>query len=222
MTHSLGMTMSRWWVQGHRRASISSGDLLGSFQGKHSVCISVHTWFPTWRMLMEYVHSGTASALERLQNYATRVILGRRRDVFATAMPQLELGWPTLALRLKLSEITAVFRCFSGHSPPYLFALFEPSSQVHQHENRSSTSKGLLIPHSCTNHRKKSLAFRGSKSWNALPPRLRDIKNLDIHLQLQLRNIYYLTPYELLHAIPNWPYCLVLVLFLFLCGCLEK
>ena len=85
----------------------------------------------------------------------------------------------TLASWQKLSEVTVVFLCFSGHSPPYLSALFKPSSQVHQHETRSSTSKGLLIPHSRTNHGKKSFAFRGSKSWNALPPRLRDIKNLD-------------------------------------------
>ena len=118
-----------------------------------------------------------ASTLKRLQNYAARVILGRCRDVSATAMRR-ELGWPTLASRRKLSEVTAVFRCLSGHSPPYLSALFKPSSQVHQHETRSSTSKGLLIPHSRTNHGKKSFAFRGSKSWNALPPRLRDI-NLD-------------------------------------------
>ena len=66
----------------------------------------------------------------------------------------------TLASWQKLSEVTVVFLCFSGHSPPYLSALFKPSSQVHQHETRSSTSKGLLIPHSCMNHGKKSFAFR--------------------------------------------------------------
>ena len=194
--------MSRLWVQRQQRAFISSGDLLGSFQGKHSVlqCIRAS---PLDDAVWNTCTVAQVSALECLQNYAARVILGRRRDVSATAM-RCELGWPTLASRRKLSEVTAVFHCFSGHSPPspYLSAHFKPSSQVHQHETRSSTSKGLLIPHSCTNHRKKSFAFRGSKSWNALPSRLRDIKNLDT-FATAARNIYYLTPYELLHAIPN-------------------
>ena len=99
-----------------------------------------------------------ASTLERLQNYVARVILGRRRNVSTTAMRH-ELGWPTLASRRKLSKVTAVFTAFQGTAPQYLSALFKPSSQVHQHETRSSTNKGLLIPHSCTNHGKISLAF---------------------------------------------------------------
>ena len=41
--------------------------------------------------------------LERLQNYAAHVILGRRRDASATAMRR-ELGWPTLATRRALAE----------------------------------------------------------------------------------------------------------------------
>ena len=36
--------------------------------------------------------------LERLQNYAARIILGRHRDASATVMCR-ELGWPTLASR---------------------------------------------------------------------------------------------------------------------------
>ena len=121
---------------------------------------------------------GQSSKLERLQNYAARIILKRRRDSSATEMRK-ELGWPTLTSRRTLSETKMVFRCLTGRSPSYLSALFNPISHTHQHVTRASSTKGTSIPRIRTEHGRHSFAFRGAKIWNALPPSMRELSSYD-------------------------------------------
>ena len=52
---------------------------------------------------------GGSNWLEYLQNYATRIILGRCRDVTATVMC-CELQWPTLVSRRALVESQVVYQ----------------------------------------------------------------------------------------------------------------
>ena len=114
--------------------------------------------------------------LERLQNYAARIILGRRRDASATAM-RCELGWPTLASRRALAELQMVYRCVTGCAPQYLVSLFVRNTDIHLHNTRAAASGGIHVPKVRSEFGKKSFAFRGCQRWNALPPFMRTIKN---------------------------------------------
>ena len=115
--------------------------------------------------------------LERLQNYAARILLGRRRDASATAMRR-ELGWPMLASRRALAELQLVFRCVTGCAPQCLASQFVQNTNIHLHNTRSAVAGGIHVPKARTDFGKKSFAFRGCQRWNALPPFIRTIKNL--------------------------------------------
>ena len=114
--------------------------------------------------------------LERLQNFAARVILSRRRDSSATEMRQ-ELGWPTLTSRRTLSTAVMTYKSISGLNPPYLSVLFKPLSN--HHVTRSSSTRGTCIPVIRNEYGRKSFAFQGAKMWNDLPAGLRSAANLD-------------------------------------------
>ena len=105
---------------------------------------------------------GQSSKLERIQNYAARIILKRRRDSSATEMRK-ELRWPTLTSRRTLSEAKMVFRYLTGRSPSYLSALFNLLSHTHQHVTRASSTKGTSFPRIRTEHGRHSFAFWGAK-----------------------------------------------------------
>ena len=83
--------------------------------------------------------------LERLQNYAARLILQQRGEVSATWMRK-QLGWPTLASRRRLSEAIVTIRCTSGPSSLNLSTLFKPAVSVHRHGTRSASSNSLYPP----------------------------------------------------------------------------
>ena len=114
--------------------------------------------------------------LERLQNFAARVILSRRRDSSATEMRQ-ELGWPTLTSRRTLSTAVMTYKSISGLNPPYLSVLFKPLSN--HHVTRSSSTRGTCIPVIRNEYGRKSFAFQGAKMWNDLPAGLRSAASLD-------------------------------------------
>ena len=114
--------------------------------------------------------------LERLQNYAARVILGRRRESSATVMRQ-ELGWPTLTSRRTLSTAVMTYKSISGLNPQYLSALFKPLSS--RHNTRSSSTRGTRIPAVKSEYGRKSFAFQGAKMWNDLPASLRNAISLE-------------------------------------------
>ena len=131
--------------------------------------------------------------LERLQNYAARIILHRRTDTSATAM-RCELGWPTLASRRAASVAVAVYRSVSGRSPSYLSALFQASEHTHHHATRSASCRGIRVPRVKTEFGKKAFAFRGAQLWNALPASIRVSKNHDVSTSIKAHLLTYTIP----------------------------
>ena len=117
-----------------------------------------------------------SARLERLQNYAVRIILQRHWEASATCIRK-EMGWHTLASRRMLSEVVTTFHSISGHSPHYLSSLLRPVVSLHNHGTRSVTTNGLHLPKVSTGFGKKSFAFRVAQRWNSLPPELRQIKH---------------------------------------------
>ena len=153
------------------------------------------SWFLPRRVLMTFYsayilpsfdycdvvwHSCSAklvTKLESLQNYAGRIILKKRRFCSATAVRKT-LGWSTLQSRRELHTAIQAFKSLNGMDPGYLAPLLTPSSSIHNHRTRASTTDLLHLPQVSTNFGKKSFAFRAASVWNALPAETRQLKSL--------------------------------------------
>ena len=109
------------------------------------------------------------SKLELLQNYAGRIILKEPRSSSATTIRKT-LGWSTLYSRRELHTAIQTFKSLNDMDPGYLAPLLTPSSSIHNHHTRASTTDLLHLPRVSTNFGKKSFAFRAASTWNALPP----------------------------------------------------
>ena len=113
--------------------------------------------------------------LERLQNYAARIILHRKRSDSATAMKS-QLGWESLSNRRKLHILTMTHRTVNGLLPSYLGNLFTRTNSVHSHHTRDSHTR-LYVPAGKTNYVHKSTVATALTLWNALPHSIRSLKS---------------------------------------------
>ena len=115
--------------------------------------------------------------LERLMNYACKLVLRRSRDCSSSAALR-DLQLTTLTSRRKLHLAQCMFRCLSFQSPPYLSKLFSYSSS--HRKTRSSSTAQLNLPQSRTSFGQKSFSFSGASLWRSLPPKLRMEKDFTI------------------------------------------
>ena len=83
--------------------------------------------------------------LERLQNYARRVILKEHRVTSATCI-RIELNWSTLKKRRHLHIATLMFKVINEMGPDYLASLYTPASKIHNHDTRAAASGVLHLP----------------------------------------------------------------------------
>ena len=118
-----------------------------------------------------------SNRLERLQNYAGRVILKEPRSTSATWIRSV-LGWDTLHSRRESHVATQVYKSLNGMDPGYLAPLLTRSSSVHNHHTRAVANNILHLPVVRTNFGKKAFDFIGAKIWNSLPPETRHLKSL--------------------------------------------
>ena len=114
--------------------------------------------------------------LERLQNYAGRVILKEHRVTSATSI-RIELNWSTLKKRRHLHIATLMFKVINEMGPDYLAPLCTPASKVHNHDTRAAASGVLYLPRTATNFDRKAFSFCGPKIWNSLPSETRQLQN---------------------------------------------
>ena len=113
--------------------------------------------------------------LERLQNYAARIILHRKRSDSATAMKS-ELGWESLSNRRKLHILTMTHKAVNGLLPSYLGDLFTRTNSVHSHHTRGSHTR-LYVPAGKTNYVHKFTVATAITLWNTLPDSIRSLKS---------------------------------------------
>ena len=118
----------------------------------------------------------TLAPAQRVQNFAARVILGRRRFESATAALR-ELHWLPIAQRCKFKLLLLVYKCLHGQAPKYLSDLLV----VHQprRDTRSARSEAitLSVPRTTrSTFAARSFSVTGPKYWNKLPV---DIKKSD-------------------------------------------
>ena len=118
-----------------------------------------------------------ALKLERLQNYACRIILKQPRIASATQLRSI-LNLPTLKSRRDLHSVTQVYKCLNNLDPGYLRPLIMKTSTVHHHYTRLSSTNSLQLPLPSTSYGKKVFSFSGPLTWNSLPADIKEASSL--------------------------------------------
>ena len=101
-----------------------------------------------------------AKRIERVQNYALRMIL-RKPPLTSSESLRQTLGWTTLEMRRRNALLCQVHRCFTNQAPSYLCSKFTSNSSLHYAETRGSTK--LHLPHPRTKFYHSSFEFQGAK-----------------------------------------------------------
>ena len=107
-----------------------------------------------------------SNKLERVQNYAMRVILKKPPRTPSEPLRDA-LGWTTLQLRRQNRLLCQVYRCLHGHAPMYLRRKFITNADFGYQTTRAAGK--LHLPRPLTNHFKSSFEFQGALAYNALP-----------------------------------------------------
>ena len=102
--------------------------------------------------------------LEKLQNYAAKSILHKRRDFSSTTAREI-LGLSTLQCRRKFHLLCHTFKSVNHLHPTYLSDLF--STFTHNHNTRNPGQ--LKLPHMRSSFGQRSYSYSGALLWNSLP-----------------------------------------------------
>ena len=114
--------------------------------------------------------------LQRLQNYATKTILGRNKYGSST-LARHQLHWLPVEERIKFKPLTLVYKCLNDQEPLYLQKLLE--YQRLDKKTRSSGNRLLKIPKSkWKTFLDRSFAVSGLKLWNKLPDAIKKATTL--------------------------------------------
>ena len=106
------------------------------------------------------------SKVQKMQNFAAKVIDGKARK-FDHVTPLLnELQWLTIEKQIVFDTAVTVYKSVRGLFPDHLLS-FPSVNSVTQSSTRQRNN--LYIPKANTDSGARSLAVRGPKTWNSLP-----------------------------------------------------
>ena len=115
--------------------------------------------------------------LQRVQNFAARIILGLRKYDRISA-GQRSLRWLNVKQRLMVNDAVMMHKCLKGLSPSYLSDKFSTRAVVHDRQTRSRDN--LNIPFCRINAGHRAFCYRGVKIWNNSSKDLKEIMNVKI------------------------------------------
>ena len=123
------------------------------------------------------VWSNTSSSnidkLQKVQNFAGRIILGLRKyDHISDGLRSLK--WLPIREKLILNDATMMHKCINKLVLDYLADMFKSRSQVHNRQTRASGALDIPLCRLLTGQR--SFAFRGAKLWNSLNDNIKSLK----------------------------------------------
>ena len=105
--------------------------------------------------------------LQRIQNSAARLVLGRSKYDHATPMLR-ELHWLPIKARIEYKLALTCFKSKSGNYPSYISDLLVPYTPTRS--LRSSSSNNFSIPRiHLKGFGERAFTFSGPSVWNALP-----------------------------------------------------
>ena len=113
------------------------------------------------------------SKLQRVQNFAARIILGLRKfDHISQGIKSLK--WLPVKDRLYLNDAIIMYKCINKLAPDYLADKFVQRSHIH---NRNTKSRNQLdIPRCRISTGQRSFVYRGTQLWNSLSYDVRTAK----------------------------------------------
>ena len=118
-------------------------------------------------------HSCTKASsdrVERVQNYAMRVIL-KRPPRTNSESPRNDLGWTILHRRCEIAMLCQVHRCLHKRVPTYLWPKFVTNSEFGYKGTRRENKLHLRRPN--TNSYRSTFEFKGVQCYNSLPSSIR-------------------------------------------------
>ena len=121
------------------------------------------------------------SKLQKVQNFACRIITGKRKFDHITPVLR-ELRWLPVTSFLKYTLGVLAFKCVKGLAPSYLCRRFKTRASVH---NRNTRYKNTLnIPAYKSASGQRTFLYRATSFWNSLPCEIRECNNLPIFKRL--------------------------------------
>ena len=113
------------------------------------------------------------SKLQRVQNFAARIILGLRKfDHISQGIKSLK--WLPVKDRLYLNDVIMMYKCINKLAPDYSAKKFVQRSHIH---NRNTRSRNQLdIPRCRISTGQRSFVYRGTQLWNSLSYDVRTAK----------------------------------------------
>ena len=111
--------------------------------------------------------------LQRVQNFAARIILGFRKfDFISQGIKSVK--WLPVKDRLYLNDAIMMYKCINKLAPDYLADKFVQRSHIH---NRNTRSRNQLdIPRCRISTGQRSFVYRGTQLWNSLSYDVRTAK----------------------------------------------
>ena len=83
------------------------------------------------------------------------------------------LKWLNVEQRLQYNLCCQMSKIIYKQAPRYLDYVTTEAKSVHRHNTRSASRNDIYVTHS----HKNSLKANGTKTWNSLPPNIRDCDN---------------------------------------------
>ena len=99
--------------------------------------------------------------LQPLQNFATRILTGKREDDHISTTIR-ELGWLPIKNMLQLRDVTMVFNILNGLAASYLEPMFVTRSNIHSQNSRQKNHLDTTFRRTSTTQR--SCFFRAGIS----------------------------------------------------------
>ena len=118
--------------------------------------------------------------LQRIQNMAAKLVLGRNKFESATAALK-ELHWLPIKYRIQQKIATLVFKCVHGMAPDYLADLLHKKEHPRDLRSRvaDTSCDTFVVPF---NRRKtfldRSFAYSGPLIWNSFPQNIRQCRDI--------------------------------------------
>lgn len=115
--------------------------------------------------------------LAKLQKRAARIILHADFNTSSAHMFK-ELGWLSIADRLKYNKAILTYRALNNLTPEYISKLLKPMSGVHTLNLRSSENGSLYVPKARTTLYERSFSCSAPRQWNTLPQTVKNAGSL--------------------------------------------
>ena len=112
--------------------------------------------------------------LQKLQNAAARLVLGRRRRESATQALR-DLHWLNVDTRIIFKILLLVFKVLKGMCSDNLKLTFKPFNGRHQDFLKLET------PTFKTKYGERTFEYNGTRLWNALPCELRMVEDVEMY-----------------------------------------